>query len=258
MEAVTAPGGTRPGPSLHDSASSEQVPPGPRTDRFIAHRPDGPGHPCFPCNICTLLHLGPGFIPRCTADFLPVLHLVIFFQPCCFRPSATPLPHPVSWRSDESDPVRSRSLRLSSYWLSRAGPAGRLTPRRTTALRESSRRGRAQGAPARSTPGVATSSVTNAWRKGGCGARDLCPTLHQPGPWRAGRWHCAVTVPGRWGGCAAAVRPRLPGGDVTFSPARPRDRARLAFRYPPSGLGESAGGSRSGGGVLLAIWELGT
>ena len=116
------------------------------------------------------------------------------FQPCCFRSSSTPLPHPVFWRSD---PGRSRSL--SSYWLSRAGPAGRLTPRRTTALRESSRRGRAQRAPARSTPGVATSLVTDAWRKGGCGARDLRPTLHRPGPRRAGRWHCAVTVPGRWG-----------------------------------------------------------
>jgi hypothetical protein len=61
MEAATAPGGTR--PSLHDSASSEQVPPGPCTDRFIAHRPGGPGHPCFPCNICTRLHPDPGFKP---------------------------------------------------------------------------------------------------------------------------------------------------------------------------------------------------
>ena len=148
----------------------------------------------FPCITCTLLHLDPGFIPRGTVDFLPVLHLVIFFQPCCFRSSATPLPHPVSWRSD---PGRSRSL--SSHWLSRAAPAGRPTPRRTTALRESSRRGRALRAPACSTPGVATSLVTDAWRKGGCGARDLRPTLHQPGPRRAGRWHCAVTVPGRWG-----------------------------------------------------------
>ena len=123
----------------------------------------------------------------------------------------------------------------SMGWLSRAAPAGRPTPRRTTALRESSRRGRAQRAPARSTPGVATSLVTDAWRKGGCGARDLRPTLHQPGPRRAGRWHCAVTVPGRWGGCAAAVRPRLPGGDVTSSSARPRDRAfasRILFTAP--------------------------
>ena len=46
-----------PGPSpLYDSAISEQVPPGPCTDGFIAHRPGGPVHP-VPCITCTLLHL---------------------------------------------------------------------------------------------------------------------------------------------------------------------------------------------------------
>ena len=154
----------------------------------------GRANPAIPAIFARLCPSGPGFSPRGTVDFLPVLHLVIFFQPCCFRTLATPLPHPVPWRSG---PGRSRSL--SSFWLSRAGPAGRLTPRRTTALRESSRRGRAQRAPARSTPGVATSLVTDAWRKGGCGARDLRPTLHPPGPRRAGRRLRVVTAPGRWG-----------------------------------------------------------
>ncbi len=161
---------------------------------FPAHRTGGPGDPCDPCIICTLLHLDPGFSSRGTVDFLPVLHPVIFFQPCCFRPLATPLSNPVSWRSD---PGRSRPL--SSYWLSRAGPAGQLTPRRTTALRESSRFGWPRRAPARSTLGVATLLVTDARRKGGCGARDLRPTLHPLGPRRAGCWHGAVTVPGHWG-----------------------------------------------------------
>ncbi len=40
---------------------------------------------------------------------------------------------------------------------------------------------------------------------------------------------------GTMGGCAAAVRPKLPGGDVSFPPERPRDRARLDI--PLSALG---------------------
>ena len=182
----------------------------------------GPGHPCttprppnrfhlvraltglshtgragranlFPCITCTLLHLD-SELSHAALLIFACASPRDFFSPVAVVPPQHPCPHPVPWRSD---PGRSRSL--SSYWLSRAGPAGRLTPRRTTALRESSRRGRALRAPACSTPGVATSLVTDAWRKGGCGARDLRPTLHRPGPRRAGRWHCAVTVPGRWG-----------------------------------------------------------
>ncbi len=126
---------------------------------------------------------------------MPVLHPANVFQPCCPRSLATPLPHPVSWRSD---PGRSRSLSL--LWLSRAGPAGRLTPRRTTALCESSRPARVRRAPIRSTLCAATSLVTAALRKGG--ARQVTSTPPAPeGPGGPGVdcWYRAITVPRRRG-----------------------------------------------------------
>ena len=178
---------------------------------------------------------------------MPVLRLVIFSALLLSFLRNTPAP---TLCLGALIPAGSGSL--SSYWLSRAGPAGRLTPRRTTALRESSRRGRALRAPACSTPGVATSLVTDAWRKGGCGARDLRPTLHQPGPRRAGRWHCAVTVPGRWGDAPRLCYPGSREGTGRPLQARPRERAFACFAFCLPPLGELAGGSRSGGGAPIA------
>ncbi len=180
---------------------------------------------------------------------LPVLHPAKTFQPCCPRALATPLPHHLlSWHSN---PGRSRSLSFSG--LSQAGPAGRLTPRRTTctrrrpvgkclprpvasvaALCESSRPARARRAPVRSTLCAATSLVTAAWRRGGRGACDFRSACTR-GP-SAGVGSTAGTV---WslrhdeGGCAAAVLPRLRGGvrargTCSCPPTRPRDRARQA------------------------------
>ena len=62
---------------MHDSVTSEQVPPGPCTDGFITHRPGGPSQ-------LVSLHYLHAFtprlriIPRGTVDLLPVLRLVIF------------------------------------------------------------------------------------------------------------------------------------------------------------------------------------
>ena len=89
----------------------------------------------------------------------------------------------------------------SMGWLSRAGPAGRLTPRRTTcarpggtrlprpvasapALCESSRPARARRAPVRSTLCAATSLVTAAWRRGDVGHVTSAPPAPE-GPRRA-------------------------------------------------------------------------
>jgi hypothetical protein len=78
-----------PGPSLHDSARSEQVPPGLCTDAFSAPRAGGPRDPC---NTCKVLHLCPESIFVARLFIPPVLHSVIFFSPVAHVPLQHPCP----------------------------------------------------------------------------------------------------------------------------------------------------------------------
>ncbi len=187
-----------PSSSPNDSERSEQVPPGPCSDAFL--HPGGRAacslHKLQACTPCA------GIKSVSRPSVVPVLHPAKVFQPCCPRSLATPLPHPVS-----SDHDRTRSRSLKFYWLSQAGPAGRLTPCRTsTALCASSRPARARRAPVRSTLCAATSLVTAAWRKGEAGHVTSAPPAPKgPGGLRVDCWYRAITASRRRGGCAAAV-----------------------------------------------------
>jgi hypothetical protein len=84
------------------------------------------GGPRVPCIFAGLYTQRRNQTSRTRWLCLPVLYPAKSFQPCCPRALPTPLPHPLlTWCSD---PGTSRSLSFSS----RAGPAGRLSPRRTT------------------------------------------------------------------------------------------------------------------------------
>jgi hypothetical protein len=130
---------------------------------------------------------------------------------CCFVPLVR------QWDGYLGPALRAGSLRVaprrSASHLAAAGPSGpRLARRRASRPRWSR------------TPG----------RRGDAGHVTSAPRfIRRPSAGRAPapRDHGAGTM----GGCAAAVRPKLPGGDLSSPPERPRDRARLGI--PLSALG---------------------
>ncbi len=148
----------------------------------------------------------------------------------------------------------------SMGWLVRAGPAGRLTPLRACGdvpppwryVTVSPRSGPA--GPGSLDAGAMTSLVTDAWRKGRREARDLHPGLHPLCPRRADCRYREVTVPRRRGGapqlcCLGSGR----GRDCSLQ----RDLViELFWHSVILPLGKSAGGSRTGGGLLDSVETL--